>query len=232
MSDDAAPAATEAPAPTSDAPSAEPAAEVLAEPEPAPPPPPEPLDPRAEKIRDELAELLRAGLGSWEKAVDSQNRLSGLIKELGVEMAEIKEWSATPVFRGGMPLLESAMSRAQACRRRLGAVGGRLKKLEANIQAQKLQKQRQAELQKARAAKAAGQKKAADKPAPPPKAPEKPTKTEGEAAPPTDAAPNPADVAPPAEPAPPADAAPNPADAAPPPEQAPAEEPPADGATE
>jgi hypothetical protein len=78
MSEEAAPAAPDAPA---------------AE------PPAEPLDPRAEKIRDELVGLLRTGLGSWEKAVDSQNRLSGLIKALGVEMAETKEFSATPVFR-------------------------------------------------------------------------------------------------------------------------------------
>jgi hypothetical protein len=117
---------------------------------------------------------LRTGLGSWEKAVDSQTRLSGLIKALGVEMAEIKEFSATPVFRGGMPLFQSAMARAQACKRRLGAVGGRLKRLDANIRAQKLQKQKQAELQQARAAKAAGQKKQQTNPRRPQRPPRSP----------------------------------------------------------
>jgi hypothetical protein len=108
----------------------------------------EPLDPRAEKVHDELSSLVKSGLGVWRDILDSQDRLTKSIQELQQEMDEINELSALPVFRGGMPLLESGVNRVQQCKKRIVAVGNRLKKLDANFQAKK-QKQKQFEAQRA-----------------------------------------------------------------------------------
>jgi hypothetical protein len=111
----------------------------------------------------------------WQKAVASQTNLTALIAQLQEEMRGIKDFSALPVFRGGMALLELSMRKTVNCMKRLGTVGNRLKRIEATLQAQRLQKQKQLGLQKAAAAKAA----------PPPKKPEPVTeKAEAKAAPP------------------------------------------------
>jgi hypothetical protein len=125
------------------------------------PPPEEPLDPRAEKIRDELAGLVKSGLGVWRDTLESQDRLTKALADLQQEMDEINELSALPVFRGGLPLLEAGINRMQLCKKRVVAVGNRLKKLEANLQAKK---QRQRQLEAQRAAKAPPKKEGPPEP--------------------------------------------------------------------
>jgi hypothetical protein len=48
--------------------------------------PPEPIDPRAESVRDELAGLVKSGLGVWRDTVDSQMRLAKLLENMQQEM--------------------------------------------------------------------------------------------------------------------------------------------------
>jgi hypothetical protein len=115
---------------------------------------PEAPDPRAEAVRDELAALVRSGLGAWRGAVESQTKLAHSLEQMQQEMDEILELSALPVFRGGMPLLEAGVNRVQLCKKRVIAIGNRLKKLDTALQAKKQQKQRQLDAQKAAAARA------------------------------------------------------------------------------
>jgi hypothetical protein len=119
---------------------------------------PEPIDARAETVRDELAGLVKSGLGVWRAAVESQTKLADSLAQMQEEMDEILELSALPVFRGGMPLLEAGVNRVQLCKKRVIAIGNRLKKLDANLQAKKQQKQRQLDAQKAVAARASPKK--------------------------------------------------------------------------
>jgi hypothetical protein len=102
----------------------------------SPPPtePDSPVDPRAVEMSERLVTLLNSALGVWRDTVDSQDRLSKSVENLQAEMNDIKEFSALPIFRAGLPLLESNIARVQACKKRIGAVGARLKRLDLSLQ--------------------------------------------------------------------------------------------------
>ena len=94
----------------------------------------EPLDPRAEAVRDSLVHLLNSAQGIWRDALDSQIKLTKCTDELQIGMKEIKQYSATPTWPNGMKLLQSSINRIQMCKRRIGAIGGRLNKIAQTLQ--------------------------------------------------------------------------------------------------
>jgi hypothetical protein len=85
-------------------------------------------------MSERLVGLLNSALGVWRETVDSQDRLSTAVDNLQAEMNDIKEFSALPIFRAGLPLLESNISRVQACKKRIAAVGARLKRVDLGLQ--------------------------------------------------------------------------------------------------
>jgi hypothetical protein len=94
----------------------------------------DPLDPRAAEMSNSLVGLLNAALGIWRDTVDSQDRLSKAVDQLQEEINDIKEFSALPIFRAGLPLLESNINRVQACKKRIASVGARLKRIDNGLQ--------------------------------------------------------------------------------------------------
>jgi chromosome condensin MukBEF complex kleisin-like MukF subunit len=82
----------------------------------------------------QLVGLLTAALGVWRETVESQDRLSKAVDSLQAEMNDIKDFSALPIFRAGLPLLGKNISRVQACKKRIAAVGARLKRVDLNLQ--------------------------------------------------------------------------------------------------
>ena len=109
-----------------------------------------PLDPRAEAVRDSIIHLLNSAQGIWKDALDSQVRLTECADQLQTEMTEIRQYSALPTYPSGMKLLQSSLNRIQVCKKRITAVGGRLNRIAATLERQRLMREKNAEAERRR----------------------------------------------------------------------------------
>jgi hypothetical protein len=123
----------------------------MADPEPslegeAVPAEPVPMDPRAEKARDELVRLVNSAQGIWRDALQSQVRLTQYIDQLQIQITEIKQYTAVPAYPAGLKRLQASHNRILAVKKRIATVGSRLTRLSNTLAQQKLQRQRQQDL--------------------------------------------------------------------------------------
>lgn len=104
-----------------------------------------PLDPRAEKVRDEFIRQLSSAETIWRDALRSQIRLASSLDELTTIITDIKQFTQLPSYPAGVRRLQACQARIGGMKKRIGAIGPRLSRLSVVVQ-QSVKQRPQAEV--------------------------------------------------------------------------------------